>query len=223
MYEIPTLDNYENKLYKNNGIEYMKNTYNIFENIYFFNDNLREEFKDHLNLNEIPENCKLNSLVISKNENKVKLAMKQNYILSIDKHPKRVVNCFKLWNTKMNGNFKLIILNNNIKSLDEENVTIDRLNYVNFNKYLDVSYFYLSFENNYNSYYNILNAINHYCIPIIPKYFSEFNNKYITFNGFVNRYNLIDMKEIYENEKKKMVYNNLADSIIKNHLKNMAW
>jgi GR25 family glycosyltransferase involved in LPS biosynthesis len=223
MYEIPTLDNYENKLYKNNGIEYMRNTYNIFENIYFFNDNLREEFKDHLNLNEIPENCKLNSLVISKNENKVKLAMKENYILSIDKHPKRVVNCFKLWNNKMNGNFKLIILNNNINSLDEENVIIDRLNYVNFNKYLDVSYFYLSFENNYNSYYNILNAINHYCIPIIPKYFSEFNNKYITFNGFLNRYNLIDMKEIYENEKKKMVYNNLADSIIKNHLKNMTW
>jgi len=223
MYEIPTLDNFENKLYKNNGIEFMRNTYDVFNNIYFFNNSLKEEFKDHLNLNEEPQNCKLNSMVFAKNENKVKLAMKQNYILSLDKHPKRVLNCFKLWNNKMNGNFKLIILNNNINSLNDENVIIDKLNYMNINKYLDVSYFYLTFENNYNSYYNILNSINHYCIPIVPKYFNEFSNKFITFNGFLNKYNLIDMKEIYENEKKKMVYNNLFDSIIKNHLKNMSW
>ena len=223
MYEIPTLDNFENKLYKNNGIEFMRNTYNNFDNIYFFNKSLKEEFKDHLNLNELPENFKLNSMVFHKNDKKVKLAMKQNYILSIDKHPKRVVNSFKLWNKKMNGNFKLIILNNNINDLDNENIVIDKLNYININKYLDVCYFYMTFENNYNSYYNILNAINHYTIPIIPKYFNEFNNKFITFNGFLNKFNLIDMKEVYENDKKKMIYNNLFDNIIKNHLKHMCW
>jgi len=223
MYEIPTLDNYQNKLYKNNAVEFMRNTYDTFNNIYFFNKSLKEEFKDHLNLNEFPENFKLNSMVFAKNENKVKLGLKQNYILSLDKHPKRAMNSFKLWNKKMNGNFKLIILNNNINSLDDENIVVDKLNYININKYLDLSYFYLTFENNYNSYFNILNAINHYCIPIIPKYFNEFSNKFITFNGFLNKFNLIDMKEVYENEKKKMVYNNLFDSIIKNHLKNMSW
>lgn len=223
MYEIPTLENFENKLYKNNGIEFMRNTYNKFDNIYFFNENLKEEFKDYLNLNEFPESFKLNSMVFAKNEKKVKLAMKQNYILSMDKHPKRVVNSFKLWNKRMNGKFNLIILNNNIKNLDEENVIIDKLNHMNINAYLDISYFYLTFENNYKSYYNILNAINHYTIPVVPKYFSEFNNKFITFNGFLNKFNLIDMKEVYENDKKKIIYNNLFDTIIKNHLKHMSW
>ena len=223
MYEIPTLDNFKNKLYKNNGIEFMRNTYNNFDNIYFFNKNLKEEFKDHLNLNEFPENFKLNSMVFTKNKEKVKLALKQNYILSIDKHPKRVINSFKLWNEKMNGDFKLIILNNNINNLDDENIIIDKLHYMNINKYLDICYFYITFENNYNSYYNILNAINHYTIPIIPKYFDEFNNKFITLNGFINKFNLIDMKEVYENENKKMIYNNLFDTIIENHLKHMCW
>ena len=123
----------------------------------------------------------------------------------------------------MNGKFKLIILNNNINSLDEENVIIDKLNHMNINKYLDISYFFITFENNYNSYFNILNSINHYCIPIIPKYFYEFNNKFITFNGFLNKFNLIDMKEIYENNNKIIIYNNLCDYIMKNHLKNMCW
>jgi len=223
MYEIPTLNNYQNKLYKNNAIEFMRNTYDTFDNIFFFNQNLIEEFRDHLNLNEFPENFKLNSLVFAKNENKVKLGLKQDYILSIDKHPKRILNSFKLWNKKMNGKFKLIILNNNINSLDEENVIIDKLNHMNINKYLDISYFFITFENNYNSYFNILNSINHYCIPIIPKYFYEFNNKFITFNGFLNKFNLIDMKEIYENNNKIIIYNNLCDYIMKNHLKNMCW
>jgi GR25 family glycosyltransferase involved in LPS biosynthesis len=223
MYEIPTIIHYQKKLYKNNGIEYMRNTYDIFDNIYFFNKNLMEEYKDQLNLNEIPENFKLNSFALSKNENKIKLGMKQKMILSIDKHPKRVVNAFKNWNKKMNGCFKLIILNNSITELNNEDITIDKLNYMNFNKYLDQAYFFITFENNYNTYYNIYNAINHYCIPIIPKYFSEFNNKFITFNGFLNRFNLIDMQEIYENSQKKMIYNNLCDNILKNHLLKMSW
>ena len=40
MYEIPTIIHFEKKLYKNNGIEYMRNTYDTFDNIYFFNKNL---------------------------------------------------------------------------------------------------------------------------------------------------------------------------------------
>ena len=31
------------------------------------------------------------------------------------------------------------------------------------------------------------------------------------------------MKEVYENDKKKIIYNNLFDTIIKNHLKHMCW
>jgi len=223
MYEIPTIIHFEKKLYKNNGIEYMRNTYDIFDNIYFFNKNLMEEYKDHLNLNETPKNFKLNSFALNKNENKIKLAMKQKIILSTDKHPKRIINAFKNWNKKMNGSFKLILLNNSINSLEGDDIIVHKLNYLNFDKYLDTAYFFITFENNHNTYYNIYNAINHYCIPIIPKYFSEFNNKFITFNGFLNRFNLIDMQEIFENSQKKMIYNNLCDNMIKNHLSSMSW
>jgi hypothetical protein len=223
MYEIPTLINFDRKLYKNNAIEYIRNTYDIFNNIYFFNKNLMEEFKDHLNLNEIPKNFKLNSFVFSKNQNKIKLGMKRNIILSIDRHPKRSINSFKNFNKKMNGKFQLILLNNNVNNIEEENIIVHKFNHLNFDKYLDMSYFFITFENEVSTYYNIYNSINRYCIPIMPQYFNEFNNKFITFNGFINKFNIIDMKEIFENSKKKIIYNNLCDNIIKSHLSNMNW
>jgi hypothetical protein len=223
MNDIPNLLHYKNKLYKNNGIEYMRNTYHLFKNIYFFNKALMKQFQDHLNLNEMSSNFQLNSYVFKKNENQKKLGVKKPIILSIDKHPQRVINSFKIWNKKMNNKFNLILLNNNINQIESEYIKVYKNNIMNFTKYLDESYFYITFENQPYTYSNILIAINHYCIPIIPKIYQEFNNKFITFNGFLNKYNLIDMGEIYENSQKKIIYNNLCESIIKNHLKNMKW
>lgn len=217
-----TTINIDEKIYKNNGIELMKNTYDKFDNIYFFSKDKMEELQTTLNLINMPSNFKLNSFALNKNNNRKKLGEKQNLIVTFDKHPKKVINSFKLINKKLENKFKLVILNNNI-NIEEENIIVLPFDDFSLVKFLTESFFFMSFENNDDTYFHILNAINSYCIPIIPKYFNEFNNKFITVNNFVNKHNLDDIKEIYLNGKKKMVYNNLCDLIIKNHLKVMDY
>lgn len=217
----PTI-NCDTKIYKNNGIELMKNTYDKFDNIYFFNKDKMEEFKNTLNLDKIPENFKLNGLALNKNENKIKLGQKKNIIVSFDKHPKKVINSFKLINTKLQNKFKLILLNDDITYPDEDIVVVKFSDYALL-KYLNEAFFFITFENDEDTYFHILNAINSYCIPIIPRYFGEFTNKFVGINNFINKHNLDDIKEIYTNEKKKIIYNNLCDSIIKNHVNNMNY
>lgn len=217
----PTI-NTDEKIYKNNGIELMKNTYNKFDNIYFFSKDKIEELQSTLNLVNTPSNFKLNSFALNKNNNRKKLGEKQNLIVTFDKHPKKVINSFKLINKKLKDKFKLVILNNNI-NIQEENVIVLPFDNFSLIKFLTESFFFITFENTDDTYFHILNAINSYCIPIVPKYFNEFNNKFITVNNFVNKHNLDDIKEIYINGKKKMIYNNLCDLIIKNHLKVMDY
>ena len=217
----PTI-NCNEKIYKNNGIDLMKNTYNIFDNIYFFNQNKMDELQTTLNLINRPLNFRLNSFALNKNNQRKKLGEKENLIVSFDKHPKKVINAFKLINNKLENKFKLILLNNNI-NIQENNILIVPFDDNTLVKFLTKSYFFITFENQDDTYFHILNAINSYCIPIIPRYFSEFNNKFITINNFINKHNLDDIKEVYKNEKKKIIYNNLCDLIIKNHLKEMNY
>lgn len=213
--------NWSGKMYKNNGIEFMKNTIELYDNIYFFSNDKLNEFKSSLNLIDTPKNFKLNGYALKKN-NKIKLGEKKNIIVSFDKHPKKVINSFKLINKKFQDRFQLILFNNDISITDEH------INVLPFDEYallnmFDQAYFYITFENQEDTYYYILSAINSYCIPIIPAYFFEFKNKFISINNFINKYNLDDIKEIYSNEKKKIIYNNLCDKIISNHVKNMFY
>lgn len=217
----PTI-NTGDKIYKNNGIELIKNTYDKFDNIYFFSENKLNELKTTLNLIETPKNFKLNSYALTKNKLNKKLGEKKDIIVTFDKHPQKVVNSFKLINKKLQNKFKLVILNNNI-NIQQEDVIVMPFNNHMLIKFLQDSYFFITFENNDDTYFNILNAINSYCIPIVSKYFSEFNNKFITFNNFINKHNLDDIKEIYTNEKKKIIYNNLCDLIIKKHIERMVY
>lgn len=212
---------FNSKMFKNNGIDFLKNTIEKFDNVYFFTKDKMNELKSTLNLNHMPENFKLNSFAVSKN-NKNKLGEKENIILSFDKHPKKIINSFKLINKKLEDKFKLVILNNNI-NIEEENVIILPFDDNTYLKLLKKSYFFMTFENTDDTYYHILNAINSYCIPIIPNYFVEFKNKFIGVNNFINKHNLDDIKEIYSNNRKKIIYNNLCDSIIKNHINNMNY
>ena len=207
---------------KNNGVEFMINSFDKFDNIYFFSKHIMEEFKDELNLNEYPKNFKLNSYALPKNKIKNKLGTKENIIVSYDKHPEKVLNSFKLINKKMQNKFTLVLLTNNYR-IDQENVKIEKFSQENLIKYFSKSYFFLTFENNVDTYYNIINAINHYCIPICSNYFYEFKNKFICFNNFINKHVLDNIKEIFTNDKKKIIYNNICDKIIKNHLDNMIY
>lgn len=219
-------NNYEmidNKLLKNNGIDFMKNSYDLYDNILFFNKDKMNELKDTLNLQNLPNNFKLTSYILDKNNINNKLGVKQNLIISIDKHPKKVINSFKLINKKLLNNFKLVLLNNNINKIDDEDIIVEQYNERKFIDYLNKSYFFLTFENKDDTYFNILNSINHYCIPIFSNVFSDLSNKFIGFNNFINKHTLNDISEIYNNKKKTVIYNNICDTIIKNHLNNMNY
>jgi GR25 family glycosyltransferase involved in LPS biosynthesis len=216
--KIDLFPSYKMKNYKNNGVDFINNYIYLIDELFFFSEDEMEDFKAFYNI-EL-DNISLNCLSLSK-INKIEISRKQKFIVCYDKHPTQVLQFFKIFNEIHKNTYKLVLFNDDFEMKDDNIICLPRNEY-NLMDLLNQSLIFVTFETMNYTYHNIITAIQNNCLCLIPKYYSEFNNKCITYSKIDDNI----MKELLSyttNKNNLKTLNKMNNDIIKKHLNNNKW
>lgn len=216
--KLDLFPDYDCKVYKNNGIGLIKNYINLVDNVLFFSKDEKENFELFYNL-EL-NNQKMACLPLFKNM-KMNLSKKENIIVCYDKHIENAIKFLKVFNSVNNNKYKLILFNEDVK-LEDENIIYKTRNEYKLMEALSSSKIFITFETNEYTFYNTFLSIHYNCVSIVPKYYSELNNKCVTYSS-INMEKINEINEILSNSSKVEQYEKNNEKTIKEHMNNNIW
>ena len=215
-YDFIETESYDNCIYKNGGINFIKNMYNRITKFIFFSEHMMKLYKAMLGLaNE--EKFIMSPYILEKIEIK---SEKKKIIICYDKHFSKALETFNKYDQF--DDYKLILFTNYKNcQIPLENVVYLPRNHNVFIKTCSMAKFYLTFENETNTHYKILTAMNSGCICIVPKIHSDIRNICISFDKLQEKD--IDKAINMLDEKRYVIYNKLCKNIVEKNMSNNIW